>query len=372
MSDSEHCIDTDEIELCITIQTHDKRFHVDDVASISLLSSYYNNKDTKIHLVRSRNQELMKTSEILVDVGSVYDPTTHRYDHHQKECDEVFGDGFTVQLSSVGMIWKHFGKKLLNMYIESNEEFNSFPNYSEHVDSLWKEIYVKSIQEIDGRDNGIIPICGGVRNYNEYMNVGSIIAAMNTENTDDEDLQLDAFGKAVDLFGKLFEIKLQNIVRNYFNYQKDYNVVVDLYNNTDNPYLILYIKIASIHKCLNNIDRDNRIKFIVFCDNTNNITVKTRSRKDNFYIPMVPIVTSEEANDKLGNGLIFVHRKLFIAKTKTLDDAIKLIHLSLDKAKRFSFKMPTFKPVSKGWMFNIGLVSFGVIGGVVLAKSISE
>ena len=35
-------------------------------------------------IVRSRNEEVLKSCDIVVDVGGVYDPSTHRYDHHQR------------------------------------------------------------------------------------------------------------------------------------------------------------------------------------------------------------------------------------------------------------------------------------------------
>lgn len=65
------------------------------------------------------------TLDIVIDVGAVYDPARNRYDHHQKEFDEVFGDGtfpypasktagrelekgkeFSIKLSSAGLVWK--------------------------------------------------------------------------------------------------------------------------------------------------------------------------------------------------------------------------------------------------------------------------
>ncbi len=35
-------------------------------------------------IVRSRQQGELDKCDIVVDVGGVYDPATHRYDHHQK------------------------------------------------------------------------------------------------------------------------------------------------------------------------------------------------------------------------------------------------------------------------------------------------
>ena len=37
-----------------------------------------------IRIVRTRNQEELDQCDIVVDVGGVYDPGQHRYDHHQK------------------------------------------------------------------------------------------------------------------------------------------------------------------------------------------------------------------------------------------------------------------------------------------------
>lgn len=41
-----------------------------------------------------------------MDVGGVYDPSRHRYDHHQQGFEEVLGHGFTTKLSSAGLVYK--------------------------------------------------------------------------------------------------------------------------------------------------------------------------------------------------------------------------------------------------------------------------
>ncbi|KAI4343154.1 hypothetical protein MLD38_027690 [Melastoma candidum] len=57
-----------------------------------------------------------------LDVGGVYDPTRNRYDHHQKGFEEVFGHGFSTKLSSVGLVYKHFGKEIIAKELQVNEE----------------------------------------------------------------------------------------------------------------------------------------------------------------------------------------------------------------------------------------------------------
>ena len=182
------------------IQTHSGQFHADDVGAVSLLTSYYNQKNTKVHLVRSRNISILTGANILVDVGGVYDPATHRYDHHQTSCHETFSDDSTIPLSSIGMIWKHFGEELLEMFIKSNDTYNKYPNWETHIKNLWIEVYFKSIREMDGHDNGVLPVEGGDRNYQCYMTIGSIISALNSSDTHNDTAQMKAFQKAVGVF----------------------------------------------------------------------------------------------------------------------------------------------------------------------------
>jgi hypothetical protein len=65
------------------IGTHSGAFHADEVLSCIMLKFTNMFKDSIIS--RSRNPEIHKHNNVLVDVGGIYDPNTHRYDHHQKE-----------------------------------------------------------------------------------------------------------------------------------------------------------------------------------------------------------------------------------------------------------------------------------------------
>jgi uncharacterized UPF0160 family protein len=53
-------------------------------------------------------QGTVDTADIVVDVGGVYSPETHRYDHHQRGFNEVFGSGGhdSIKLSSAGLVYK--------------------------------------------------------------------------------------------------------------------------------------------------------------------------------------------------------------------------------------------------------------------------
>ena len=363
----------------IIIQTHDKRFHVDDVGAVSILSTYFNQKNTEIQLIRSREPDLLNKADILIDVGSTYDPTTKRFDHHQEECNEVFDNGFTIPLSSIGMVWKHYGKELLTMYISSHPKFNNIPNWNDHIDKLLTEVYIKSIQELDGHDNGISPIEGGKRNYWTHLSLGGIISSMNTHNTNDEEEQMIAFKGAVSLFGTIFEIKLEEIIRKYFDYITSYEIVDKLLKEFENyEYLIIKDEIPTIYKCLSALDSKYRIKFLIF-QSSENITIRTRNKKNDMHTSLVPLLsydqTIEKLNDNKKDDVIFVHKGLFTAKTKTLETALKIVELALNNrpsqltsVPESYYKFPSIETSNLKIIGGLSVLGMGV-GGYYLLSS---
>ena len=64
------------------IGTHDGKFHCDEVLACYMLRSLPEYRDAEIK--RSRDPSVLEQCDIVVDVGGVYDPSIHRYDHHQK------------------------------------------------------------------------------------------------------------------------------------------------------------------------------------------------------------------------------------------------------------------------------------------------
>lgn len=132
----------------LLIGTHDGVFHCDEILGCFLLKILFPEASIK----RSRNAEILKTCDIVIDVGGEYDPQKHRYDHHQRTfqhtmstlSDELVG---TVRLSSAGLVYHHFGKQVLEKILDSKEE--------DLIKYVYKRMYISFIKEIDGIDNGI-------------------------------------------------------------------------------------------------------------------------------------------------------------------------------------------------------------------------
>ena len=95
-----------------TIGTHSGSFQTDEVTGVMLLKNYVPEyKDAKI--IRSRDYNVLKDLDIVIDVGQVYDHEKRRYDHHQKGFNETFGAQYETPLSSAGLVFKHFYRPII-------------------------------------------------------------------------------------------------------------------------------------------------------------------------------------------------------------------------------------------------------------------
>ncbi|MGL5936348.1 MAG: MYG1 family protein [Cetobacterium sp.] len=128
------------------IATHDGIFHVDEVLAIFMLMQLPEYKDAKV--IRTRDKELLKTADVLVDVGNVYDHSKRRYDHHQKDFNYKFKKQLDVTMSSAGLIYKHFGLRVICKMLNITKD---------HPDiyTIYHMIYHIFIILIDASDNGI-------------------------------------------------------------------------------------------------------------------------------------------------------------------------------------------------------------------------
>jgi len=114
-----------------TVAVHSGKFHADEVFAVAILKLLH----PKLEVIRTRNPEEYDAADLRVDVCGRYNPEKGDYDHHQPEGAGKRANG--IPYSSAGLIWKHFGKELVN----SRE--------------AWQKIDDKIIQPIDAVDNGI-------------------------------------------------------------------------------------------------------------------------------------------------------------------------------------------------------------------------
>lgn len=90
-----------------TIITHNGTFHADDIFACATLSLYLKNN---VKIIRTRDEKIIESGDYVVDVGGVYDPSTNRFDHHQKGGAGERENG--IPYAAFGLVWKNFGKEL--------------------------------------------------------------------------------------------------------------------------------------------------------------------------------------------------------------------------------------------------------------------
>lgn len=87
------------------IATHSGSFHADDVWGVAVLNLLFPDSE----LIRTRDPERIRVADFAVDVGSEWDPTRGRFDHHQKGFAGARQSG--VVYASAGLVWKEYGAR---------------------------------------------------------------------------------------------------------------------------------------------------------------------------------------------------------------------------------------------------------------------
>ncbi len=104
--------------------THDGSFHADEALAVWMMKRLHK----ELSVTRSRDPAVWEKLDMLVDVGDVYDPARHRFDHHQRGFQETFSERHSTKLSSAGLIFKHFGRDVLQTLDVSPEHLEvGFP-----------------------------------------------------------------------------------------------------------------------------------------------------------------------------------------------------------------------------------------------------
>ncbi|MEX2341011.1 MAG: MYG1 family protein [Candidatus Paceibacterota bacterium] len=114
------------------VVTHNGAFHADDVFAVATLQLHFGIENVEV--IRTRDEEIIASGDIVVDVGGVYDPAHQRFDHHQSGAP-VRDNG--IPYAAFGLIWKHYGEAVCG------------------IKEIADKIEEKLVMPIDANDNGI-------------------------------------------------------------------------------------------------------------------------------------------------------------------------------------------------------------------------
>ena len=117
--------------------THDGSFHADEVTACSLLLLF--KRIDRDQIIRTRNPKLLARCDYVCDVGGEYNPKDRRFDHHQVQ--------YQGEMSSAGMIL---------LYLKEHA----------HIDPVLYDHFNDSlILGVDAHDNGNVRLERGVCSF---------------------------------------------------------------------------------------------------------------------------------------------------------------------------------------------------------------
>jgi len=327
--------DAKRMKPTLRIGTHSGKFHCDEALACFMLQTHVPKFKGGV-IVRSRDPEVHKTCDILVDVGAEYVPEKNRFDHHQKPfCDTFDNDTFNkTKLSSAGLIYKHFGKEVIADILAEDK----LPQ--ETLDMIYMKVYETFVEAVDGVDNGVNQYEGEPA-YQSSTDLGSRVGALNPSWNDEDQSEEEVmrrFHQAMQLTGKELTEKVVYLARSWWPARSIVQEAVDsrfdvhksgqiIRLNTRCPWKKHFFEIE---------EEQNLGQNILYCVFPSGDSVRVQAipkdRPDNFE-NRKPLPYKGLRDDDLSKAsgvpdCIFVHSSGFIGGTKSMDSAMKLAILA--------------------------------------------
>ena len=287
--------------------THDGRFHADEIFALAVLNLFYSD----LEIIRSRDENVYKNTDIIVDVGYAYDPGNLIFDHHQRSFSLQRESG--IPYASFGLVWKQYGELLCG----SSET-------SEYIDSV-------IVQSIDADDNGI-DIYETKIDETGFHTLSDIIESFVPRYVDDDDNVQKGFDRALNfatfymkrqikLAKELFEVALPNI-RNAIKVAKD-------------PRILIFKKFDKTW--LNFISRESEeALFVIFPTHRKTWAIRSipKNGKKFEYCRLLPAEWGGRQKDFAGisdvHDALYCHNGCFLAEAKSLEGADTIAGIALE------------------------------------------
>jgi len=335
------------------VGTHSGCFHADEVLSIAMIK--YIPEFSNMWVIRSRNKEILEKADILVDVGGKYIPENFRFDHHMKEFTHVHDETYKIKMSSAGLIYKHFGKAIIenilrilnenrNSNLITNKKSEKEESQNQEINLIYDKLYYNFIAYVDGQDNGINQYPDNI--IPKYVNTTSYanrVARLNPEWCEPNADQSERFILALDVAEQEFLDQVKFIAHVFL---PAYSIVKDAFDRrfeTHKSGKILYFDFGFPWKShLKQIEEESKLN-----DNEKVLFAIIKNSEEDFRLNTIPVSEgsfkfrkgivqnwrglelSKLAEISGINDIIFVHTTGFIGGAKTKESVFKMAEVSL-------------------------------------------
>ena len=321
------------------IGTHNGAFHCDEVLACSMLKMLPEYSDAEI--IRTRDENILKTCDIVVDVGGKYEPSSHRYDHHQRSFSGTMkslgGMKWDIKLSSAGLVYLHFGKDILSQLMKTSKDDPT-------IKLIYAKVYENLLQEIDAIDNGVDQFEGEPR-YSISTNISSRVGALNPKWNDKNPDPEAGFAKAL----KMVEAEFLETVKYFKEVWLPARTIVQTaiekrFGVDPSGEIILIEKgcpwkdhLFALEQTLN---VDVPIKFALFSDQNGKwrvqcvpVSIKSFENRLSLLEEWRGIRGDELSKLSGIPGCIFVHASGFIGGNETREGALEMARATLRNAR---------------------------------------
>ncbi|PNW87344.1 hypothetical protein CHLRE_02g118900v5 [Chlamydomonas reinhardtii] len=324
----------------VKIGTHSGTFHCDEALGCWLLRQTPRFKDAEI--VRTRDPEVLKDLDVVIDVGGEYDFPRLRLDHHQREFTEKFGHGFeTTRLSSAGLVYRHFGREVLAGLL-------GWPLDHPELETVYLQVYRNFIEAVDAVDNGVgqytVP-SGTAPLYVNNTTLGARVASLNPRwNQPSDDATLyQQFLKAVELTGREFSEAVDWVARGWLPGRRPVaESLAARHSVHPSGKIILLLEYCPWKDHLYDLERESgcvgEVLYCVYQDDRDKsyrvqcVSVGPGSFENRRSLPAAWRGVRDDALSELSGipGCVFVHAGGFIGGNKTKEGALAMAVKALE------------------------------------------
>lgn len=286
-----------------TVVTHGGSFDPDDVLAVAALQLYLGIDEVKI--VRSRDLEIIKAADWVIDVGGVYNPLEKRFDHHQNGVPKRENG---IPYSAFGLFWKEYGIAIAGS--------------KETADYIEKKI----VHPIDAADNHVTvyhPMHAEVSAF-EFFDVIDALKPMwrSTENYDTQFLVAVEFAR--NLLQRLIAHGTVNQTMHEL-IQKEYEsnpqkVVLEFEEPVPRHALVAYADVQVVVSPVTASDVNHWMAAVV--------PVHERSFQNRAIFPeaWAGLVNEDLESVSKIKGAVFCHKERYIFVAETKEAALKAAH----------------------------------------------